>query len=85
MPTNYCGWKLANKTSPLALEDDEEVDPDRDRLMTSLDELNGRFGRGTVLMGSAGLAGEQRAWSMKQERRTPAYTTCWEDMPVARA
>jgi DNA polymerase V len=69
----------------LALEDDEGQDLERGRLMTSLDELNGRFGRGTVLMGSAGLEGEQRAWSMKQERRTPAYTTCWEDMPVARA
>jgi DNA polymerase V len=69
----------------LALEDDEGQDLERGRLMTSLDELNGRFGRGTVLMGSAGLAGEQRAWSMKQERRTPAYTTCWEDIPVARA
>ena len=69
----------------LALEDDEGQELERGRLMTSLDELNGRFGRGTVLMGSAGLAGEQRAWSMKQERRTPAYTTCWEDMPVARA
>jgi hypothetical protein len=21
---------------------------------------------------------------MKQARRTPTYTTCWEDMPVAR-
>ncbi|MEI8031247.1 MAG: DUF4113 domain-containing protein [Comamonadaceae bacterium] len=26
-----------------------------------------------------------RAWSMKQERRTPEYTSCWADMPVARA
>jgi DNA polymerase V len=69
----------------LALEDDEGQDLERGRLMTSLDELNGRFGRGTVLLGSAGLSGEKRAWSMKQERRTPAYTTCWEDIPVARA
>jgi len=57
----------------------------RERLMTSLDELNQRFGRGTLHMASAGLAGEKRAWSMKQERRTPGYTTCWADMPVVRA
>jgi DNA polymerase V len=75
----------SQQQAELALEDDEGQDLERGRLMTSLDELNGRFGRGTVLMGSAGLAGEQRAWSMKQERRTPAYTTCWEDIPVARA
>jgi DNA polymerase V len=57
----------------------------RSHLMTTLDELNLRYGRGTVVMASAGLAGERRVWSMKQERRTPGYTTCWADMPVARA
>lgn len=69
----------------LDLQDDGEQEEGRARLMTALDGLNQRYGRGTVLMASAGLAGERRAWSMKQERRTPGYTTCWEDMPVARA
>ena len=69
----------------LDLQDDVQQEEGRARLMTALDGLNQRYGRGTVLMASAGLAGERRAWSMKQERRTPGYTTCWEDMPVARA
>ncbi len=68
----------------LDLQDDDEQE-DRGRLMTTLDTLNQRYGRGTVLMASAGLAGDRRAWSMRQERRTPGYTTCWEDMPVVRA
>ena len=55
------------------------------RLMTALDSLNQRYGRGTVLMASSGLDGDRRAWAMKQERRTPQYTTRWEDMPVVRA
>jgi DNA polymerase V len=67
----------------LDLENDEA--PDREKLMITLDGLNQRFGRGTVLMASAGLAGDRRAWVMKQERRTPAYTTCWEDIQVAHA
>lgn len=67
----------------LDLQDDDVQE--RGRLMTALDELNQRFGRGTVLMASVGLAGERRSWSMKQERRTPGYTTCWADMPVVRA
>jgi len=67
----------------LDFQDDDA--PDRGRLMASLDELNNRYGRGTVLMASAGLAREKRAWSMKQERRTPAYTTSWADIPIARA
>ena len=67
------------------LDFEEDETPDRSALMTALDGINRRYGRGTVLIASAGLAGDARAWSMKQERRTPAYTTCWEDMPVARA
>ena len=73
----------AMQQQELALENDNVAD--RGRLMTALDDLNQRYGRGTVLMASAGLAGNRRAWSMKQERRTPGYTTCWEDMAVARA
>ena len=58
---------------------------DRGKLMSTLDSLNHRYGKGSVLMASAGLKGNKRVWSMKQERRTPGYTTRWEDMPVARA
>ena len=67
----------------LDLQDDKAKD--RGKLMSTLDGLNHRYGRGTVLMASAGLAGDKRLWAMKQERRTPGYTTRWEDMPVARA
>ncbi|MDI1270505.1 MAG: DUF4113 domain-containing protein [Polaromonas sp.] len=65
--------------------ENDDVAPDRRGLMSALDGINQKYGRGMVLMASAGLAGDARAWSMKQERRTPAYMTCWEDMPVARA
>jgi DNA polymerase V len=67
----------------LDLEDDNAED--RGELMSALDGLNQRYGKGTVLMASAGADGPRRVWSMKQERRTPGYTTRWEDMPVARA
>ena len=67
----------------LDLEDDSFED--RGKLMSALDGLNQRYGKGTVLMASAGADGHRRVWSMKQERRTPGYTTRWEDMPVARA
>jgi DNA polymerase V len=73
----------SQQQSELDLEDDHGED--RGSLMTALDGLNQRYGKGTVLMGSAGVEGNRRVWSMKQERRTPGYTTRWEDMPVARA
>lgn len=66
----------------LEVGDSEE---DSSRLMQAMDTLNQRFGKGTVIPASAGLDGNRREWSMKQLRKTPAYTTNWSDMPVARA
>jgi DNA polymerase V len=54
-------------------------------LMAAMDRLNDRYGRGTVQLASAGLGGDARNWTMKQQWRTPQYTTRWEDLPVARA
>lgn len=67
----------------LNLEEDET--PDRSRLMTALDTVNQRFGKGALHMASAGVAGDKRVWSMKQERLTPAYTTRWKDMLEVKA
>ena len=58
---------------------------DKARLMSALDAINKRYGRGTMKMASAGLDGDRRVWSMRQERRTPAYTTNWADIPIVRA
>ena len=59
--------------------------PDKTRLMLALDNINTRFGKGTLQLASAGLEGKRSLWGMKQERRTPAYTTDWRDIPVASA
>jgi DNA polymerase V len=61
---------------------------DRTRLMDAMDTLNRRFGRDAVRIGTQTLASsrqETRSWAIKQERRTPRYTTRWEEMPVVRA
>ncbi len=52
--------------------------------MRALDGVNQRFGRGTVALASAELAGEQCQWRMKWERRTPGYTTDWDGLAVVR-
>lgn len=58
---------------------------EKSQLMAALDSINQRFGRGTMKMASAGLEGDRRVWTVKQELRTPCYTTCVADMPIARA
>ena len=65
--------------------EDPETGRDRSGLMHALDAVNDRWGRGTLKIGSAKFGTSPRDWTMKQERRTPAYTKEWEDMPTARA
>ena len=67
------------------LDLEEEDQRDRTKLMVALDTLNGRYGKGTVHSASTGGTNKGKGWGMKQERRTPQYTTRWEDVPVARA
>lgn len=56
---------------------------DRDRgirVMAAMDACNRRFGRGTVLPGTAALP-RDRGWKTKFERLSPSYTTRLEDLP----
>ena len=49
-------------------------------LMAIIDHINDRFGQDTVFWGAQGI---QRGWQMQQRRRSPHYTTRWEDvLPV---
>jgi DNA polymerase V len=48
--------------------------------MKALDTVNDRFGKGALQMASAGIAKEKHLWSMKQQRKTPSYTTNWTDI-----
>jgi len=70
----------------LDLEADEPA-PHRGRLMRALDGVNARYGRGALQLASAGTPEQKRSrgWRMKQERRTPGYTTRWEELAVVRA
>jgi DNA polymerase V len=44
------------------------------RLMSAIDQLNSRFGRGAVKISTQGA---HKAWQMKQQRKSPCYTTDW--------
>ena len=67
----------------LALEGDEG--DKRSALMRTMDRLNQRYGPGTLSLASSGPQGSSRAWSMRQELRTPHYMASWADIPRALA
>ena len=50
-----------------------------DRLMAVLDQVNRRHGNGTLYLAAQGIT---RPWAMRQQYRSPEYTTRWTDLPV---
>lgn len=67
----------------LALDDGPA--PKHGRLGAAMDRINDRYGRGTLQAASAGLGGDARPWTMRQQWLTPQYTTNWAHLPTARA
>lgn len=50
-----------------------------ERLMQVLDSVNRKMGSATLKLASEGLQTNQ-AWRMKQQMKSPRYTTCWNDL-----
>ncbi len=47
------------------------------RLMHAIDVINRVWGQDTIFFGAQGLV---RIWQMRQERRSPRYTTRWQEL-----
>lgn len=69
----------------LDLEDESFHNDARERLMQTLDGVNKRYGRGTIKLARAGAQTQHSIWQMKQQRKTPSYTTNWNELGMARA
>lgn len=52
-----------------------------DRVMGVIDSINKKYGKGTVLTAAEGV---EKRWAMKQEHKSPAYTTRWDELPLVR-
>ncbi len=67
--------------SPISMVQGDLLEPvttSDTRLMKAIDGLNSRFGRGTVKVSTGGMREE---WGMRQERKSPNYTTDWKSIP----
>ncbi|MFB6231942.1 MAG: Y-family DNA polymerase [Salinibacter sp.] len=53
-------------------------------LTAAVDRVNQAYGKGTIGLAATGLPSE-RAWTMSRQKRSPRYTTRWDELPVARA
>ncbi|MDC7712396.1 Y-family DNA polymerase [Vogesella indigofera] len=52
-------------------------DPRRTALMSTMDRINREYGRGTLRLGSEGI---RKDWAMRQEKRSPCWTTRWDEL-----
>ncbi|WP_194208724.1 Y-family DNA polymerase [Superficieibacter sp. 1612_C1] len=70
----------ASGVAQLLLFDEQAPRPDSTQLMKVLDGIN-QSGLGQVWFAGRGMTPE---WQMKRDMLSPAYTTRWKDIPVAR-
>ncbi len=63
--------------------DSPDIDERQQRFMGAVDAINARWGRGTVSFAVPARAG--RAWRMRRSFMSGRYTTCWGELPKARA
>ena len=52
-----------------------------DGLMSAMDQINAKFGRGSIKLG---LAGKDQDWRMRQDNLSPSFTTRWADLASVR-
>lgn len=69
-----------NGVAQLSLFDENKPRERSAQLMKTLDVIN-QSGLGEVWFAGQGI---NTAWKMKREMLSPAWTTCWNDIPVAR-
>lgn len=73
---------MLSEISPVTHQQGDLLEPAsvcNSRLMQALDSLNQRYGRGTVKVSTQGVYAH---WQMRQERKSPRYTTRWEELPL---
>jgi DNA polymerase V len=73
---------MLSEISPVAHRQGDLLEPapqSSQRLMQALDGLNRRYGRGAVKVSTQGA---YKDWQMRQERKSPCYSTRWDELPV---
>jgi DNA polymerase V len=59
---------------------DSEGEARSGTLMSTIDSINRKFGRGAMQLLAAGTG---KSWQMRRGNLSPSYTTSWEELPTA--
>ena len=78
-PTGQTQGELALFDAPAEMEREQRAS---DRLMSALDALNRRFGKGSIAVASAAEPIASQGYESRRERMSPRYTSRLEEIPV---
>lgn len=67
-------------TVQATLFDDMASQAKSDRMMSVMDTINRKMGKGSLTIAASGI---RNNWAMRRERKSPAYTTDWNELPIA--
>lgn len=70
----------AKDTIQATLFDDPAEQARSDNRMRVMDAINRKMGQGSMTIAASGI---RRRWAMRRERKSPNYTTNWNELPVA--
>lgn len=59
----------------------QPITPKASKLMSTLDQINRKMGKGVLKLASDGV---EQEWKMKRGNKSPAYTTRWDELPIVR-
>lgn len=57
----------------------QPITPKVSKLMSTLDQINRKMGKGALKLASDGV---EQEWKMKRGNKSPAYTTKWDELPI---
>jgi DNA polymerase V len=75
------GLHSENERQGYLFEQPRDLEKERN-LSEVVDRLNGQFGREAITFG---LVGQKQRWRIKSERRSPRFTTRWDELPIVKA
>lgn len=70
----------AKGTIQATLFDDPAEQEKSNNLMQVMDTINHKMGQGSVGIAASGI---RQRWAMRQEKKSPSYTTEWDELPLA--
>jgi DNA polymerase V len=68
------------ETVQATLFDDPAMQARSANMMHVMDGINRRMGHGSLAIAASGI---RQRWTMRRERKSPEYTTDWDELPVA--